>query len=133
MIRSKKIVPAAKLFFGFEDLDIELKIKKSGYRLLVSKELFLRHWMYYNRMNLTTTRSSKKPVERLWREYYSIRSLLYILWNHRLYAAFASTLIRAFYKIAYNFRFGFSYGRKNAFYLSKGILHFLTGTYGKTI
>ncbi len=133
LVRTHKVYPDARLFFGFEDLDVDLQIKQAGYRLFVDKELFLRHRQHYNRMNLVTQRSLQKPKERLWREYYSIRSLLAILWKHRLYASFVSTFLRAVYKVFYNYRFGVAYGNRNAGYMVRGILDFMQGRFGKRV
>ncbi|HMO33793.1 MAG TPA: glycosyltransferase [Lacibacter sp.] len=133
MVREHKVYPDDRMFFGFEDLDVDLQIRKAGYHLYVDKELFLRHRKHYNRMNLEVQRSVQKPKERLWREYYSIRSLLAILRKHGLDAAFFSTLLRAVYKVFYNYRFGFVYGNKNAGYMVRGILDFMLGKYGKRV
>lgn len=133
LVRTHNVLPDARLFFGFEDLDVDLQIRKAGYGLFVDKELFLRHRQHYNRMNLEAKRSVQKPVERLWREYYSLRSLLAILWRHRYYSAFLSTLLRAGYKMVYNYRFGLAYGNKNAGFMLKGIFDFIFGKLGKRV
>jgi GT2 family glycosyltransferase len=50
MIRNHQIFPDEKLFFGMEELDFDLKIKKIGYRLLVDRPFYYQHRLRWNRV-----------------------------------------------------------------------------------
>jgi GT2 family glycosyltransferase len=133
MIRTKNILPDEDLFFGFEELAFDLKIKKNNYRILTGKELYLRHRTHYNRIGFDYRRGLKKETNRLWRDYYSSRNSLYILFRNRFYSGLLLTLLRLFAKTIAGFRYGWRYGSKNAKYTLLALLHFCTGVKGKTI
>jgi len=73
-----KVFPDDRLFYGFEELDFDLQLQKAGYILLTDRELYKKHRIYYNRVDLNLTRGKKKEENRLWREYYSTRNSLII-------------------------------------------------------
>jgi len=50
MIRKHQIFPDEKLFFGMEELDFDLKIKKIGYSLLVDRPFYHQHRLRGNRV-----------------------------------------------------------------------------------
>jgi GT2 family glycosyltransferase len=132
-ILDKKVLPAADLFFGFEELDFDLRLQNAGYRLLTDRGIYKKHRVYYNRTNLEIKRGIKKPTHRLWREYYSTRNSLMVLYKNKLYLAMILSLMRYSFKIISGFKFGIKYGFTNAVFLIKGIIHFLIGKTGKTI
>ena len=90
--------PESDLFFGFEDLDIGLKIRSKGYRILVPTDLLLGNRRHHNRLNLAepTAADAVAASENAgWRQYYSYRSLMYIyLHEQKLYLAAVQTAIR---------------------------------------
>jgi glycosyltransferase involved in cell wall biosynthesis len=106
----KGIVPDAKLFFGFEDLDFDLQQKKAGYKILVHSGLFLGLREKWNRMQVKRVVTKKKDEGVLWRDYYSIRNLLFIMNKHRHYSAFLSVLFVSFGKSLLSYKYGFRYG-----------------------
>lgn len=127
------LVPCEKLFFGFEELEYDLRIKKAGYRIVTDKQLFLKHRQFYNRLNLKSNILSKKADNRLFREYYSTRNLLYVLFTNSYYQALFIFLVRIFIKLIVSFRYGFSYGFKSATYNIRGLIDYLSGKYGKRV
>lgn len=106
----KGIVPEAKLFFGFEDLDHDLSQKRAGYKILVHSGLFLDLRKKRNRMVVKRNRISKKDEGVLWRDYYSIRNLLFVMVKNRYYLAFWSVLFFSIAKSLLNYKHGFRYG-----------------------
>lgn len=104
------IVPEAKLFFGFEDLDFDLSQKKAGYHLLVHSDLFLGCRERWNRLDFEHTAVRKKAESVLWRDYYSIRNALFIMKKHRHYLAFLSILFVSFAKSILSYKHGLRYG-----------------------
>lgn len=125
-----KVYPDESLFFGFEELDFDLRLQQAGYSLVVDKELYKRHRLYWNRTVFTIKKGAKKDINRLKRDYYSIRNSLIIINKHKLYSAFFLTLTRSLLKIILGFRFGIGYGYKNAKFIIYALFHFLIGKKG---
>jgi GT2 family glycosyltransferase len=122
-VNESGILPDASLFFGFEELDYDLQIQKSGYTLLVDKELFLRHRIYHNRLDFKKQKT-KKTERQLVRDYYSTRNMLIILNKNKLRIAFCYTFLRVIYKCISSFRYGLQYGFKNVKHQTKAIYHY---------
>lgn len=127
----KNVYPDASLFFGFEELDFDLRVQRAGYVLVVDKELYKRHRIKFNRIGLQVKRGLKKDKNRIWRDYYSIRNSLIIQQRNKLFLAFFITILRSFFKIALGFRYGITYGNANARVISHALIHFLLGKRGK--
>jgi GT2 family glycosyltransferase len=106
----KGIVPEAKLFFGFEDLDHDLSQKRAGYKILVHTGLFLDLRKKWNRLNFKRTTVRKKDESVLWRDYYSIRNSLFVMTKNRYYMAVCSILAVSFAKSMMSYKHGLRYG-----------------------
>ena len=126
-----KVYPDESLFFGFEELDFDLRMQEAGYVLLVDKELYKRHRLKFNRIGLKIKRGIMKDEKRIWRDYYSIRNSLIILKKNKLFSAFFITILRSFLKVISGFRYGIAYGIANARVILYAIIHFLLGKRGK--
>ncbi len=131
MIAKFKIVPNEKLFYGFEELDFDLKIKNMGYKLLVNKSLFLRHRLKYKRIGISSIRYQKKTKNNILREYYSTRNMLYILFYNHYIIAFINILIYTFFKQFMRLRDGVDYCLLGFKITLLAWFHFLTGKMGK--
>jgi GT2 family glycosyltransferase len=131
IVREKNITPDEELFFGFEELDFDIQLKKAGFLLVVDKQLYKKHRQYYKREHLKTKRGYKKDINLLWRDYYSTRNILYILKKNKLYKGFALSLLRILIKMFMGFKYGFKYGMINFNYNFLGLCHFATGKKGK--
>jgi GT2 family glycosyltransferase len=129
--RLNNIYPDEKLFFGFEELDFDLRVQKVGYMILAHKELYNRHRVKYNRVGLHVKKGLKKDWSKIWREYYSVRNTLYILHKHYYFRAILYTITRSIGKIFVGFRFGFHYGKKNTYFIFLALFHFMIGKKGK--
>ena len=127
----KKVYPDQSLFYGFEELDFDLRMQEAGYVLVVDKELYKRHRVKFNRIGLQVKRGLKKDENRIWRDYYSIRNSLIIQQKNKLFSALFITIMRSFFKIASGFRYGVTYGNANARVILYAIIHFLMGKRGK--
>ncbi len=130
MIRDYGVLPNADLFFGFEELDYDLRIKKNGFSILVDKELYYRHRVFHNRIGFNYKRGLKKKHSSLWRDYYSIRNLMFILYENQSYMGLALTFVRVFYRSILGFRYGFRYGALNIKINLAAIRHFFAGRKG---
>jgi GT2 family glycosyltransferase len=133
-VYDRNVLPDASLFFGFEELDFCLSVKRSGLKIFVSGEEMHRHRQKYNRLELKTAIYNKKSIDSLWREYYGVRNLLnLVLRKEKSVSGFLFILLRTLGKIGYGFRYGINYGNKNLLFLSKAFHHAFRGKMGLTI
>ena len=119
---NNNVLPDASLFFGFEELDFCLSVKRAGLKIVVSGEEMLRHRQLFGRIGMARTAYKVKNKNALWREYYSTRNLLHILLRkEKSPMGVIALTLRSFAKMIYGFRFVFDYGKRNFYYLGKGI------------
>jgi GT2 family glycosyltransferase len=111
----KGILPSKNLFFGFEDLDFGLSIKRAGFKIITSAELHLKHRKLAGRLNLKKNTSFKRSTHSIWREYYSVRSLIHILLHKEKSLLGTVTCIsRNLIKSFVVFKYGIYYGKKSS-------------------
>jgi GT2 family glycosyltransferase len=109
----KGILPNKDLFFGFEELDFGLSLKRADFKILTSGTLHLKHRIQAGRLNLITNKNQKKLYSSLWREYYSARNLAFILFHQEKSLIGTLTCIcRNIIKSFVVFKHGFTYGIK---------------------
>ena len=130
---NKGVFPEERLFFGFEDLDFDLALKKAGYEILVHSELFLTSRKIYGRMNVQRIIGRKKKPTSLWRDYYSIRNMPRIMLKNGYYIGFVSSIFIAVLKTFISFRHGFSYGNKVLAYNFRALRDFALSRYNQTV
>lgn len=133
MILKTAISTDEKLFYGSEELDFDLKVKKAGYTHLVDRAYYLKHRHYFNRMNLAPKKLKKKTDRAIVREYYSIRNNLRILYKNRNYKTILVFYSYFFLKSFASFKFGFRYGIKMFWNVLVALKDFIFGNYGKTL
>jgi hypothetical protein len=86
------------------------------------------------RLNLSKMTQTKRPKELLWREYYSVRSLVYILLYREFnLLGFLTSIVRNLLKSFFVFKYGFNYGRKANYMILKGLLDGFLGRTGMRI
>ena len=124
------ILPDASLFFGFEELDFCLSVKAGGFRIGVDKELFRKCREHFSRTGFKNTGPYRYAESSLWRQYYSTRNLFLIYRKHGLRSAWLIHLVRSLVKLIYNFRHGWSYGKKSWRMISAGLFDGLLGRSG---
>lgn len=132
-VRTTNIFPDENLFFGYEELDFDLRMKEAGYMLLTDASLYKRYRIQANRIGFHSKRGLKKPQNKLWREYYSARNLLFITKKHNRSLTVFLLMIRFSIKSLIGFRFGLQYGAKNFFCITLAMFHFVINKSGKTI
>ena len=127
----KGILPEEKLFFGFEELDFCLKVKKQGYRIFTDSESWLavRERDGLSNANYRWKGSSFGKRDILYREFYTTRNLLYIYFSNQLYSAFLLQLLKSTLKLFAGFAHGITYGRKMFKIQGKALVSFFTGKY----
>ena len=125
------IAPDPKLFFGFEELDFCLEVKRKGYSIVVDCGLFLEARAKNGRLGFERPLYQKKT--NLVREYYSLRNLLYISNTVSLPNMRRNVQLKWFLKAFIGFRYGFRYGWKNFKMINLAFWHFWKGKMGKTL
>lgn len=125
-----KIFPDPELFFGFEELDFCLKVKRQGFSLNVHCGLFLESRQKHQRLDFERPVYQKK--KNLVREYYSLRNLLYIADLLTLDHMKRRLIRKGLGKMLYGFRYGPIYGFKNLRFIYFALWHFSKGVKGKT-
>lgn len=119
------LLPDEDLFFSFEDLDFTLAVKRAGFEILVDGKEMYRYRSYWSRLNLRETIYNKKKVNAVWREYYSLRNLIYILaTKEKKYIPSFVVGAKALLKIPYGYLYGFSYGNLQAKMILRALFDF---------
>ena len=70
-----------RLFFGFEELELGLRLERSGYHLYCNGLLMLESRRHFGRVGLEV-HPRLREGRPAWRRYYSIRNLIWILRSH---------------------------------------------------
>lgn len=125
------IAPNPDLFFGFEELDFCLKVKRKGFSIVVDCGLFLEARAIHGRTEFERPTYQKK--KNLIREYYSLRNLLMISDSLTLKAMKKRLILKWVGKAFYGFRYGPIYGMKNFKLIALAFSHYLRGVKGNTI
>lgn len=127
------ILPTPKLFFGFEELDFCLKIKKAGYRVVIDGDflLCLRKSMnndsiYYRKKGVSFGRLSQ-----LNRNYYSLRNMLFVLKSNKKKLGCVFLILKSLLKIFFGFFYGYKYGIKNLRVIFLALFDFLANKFGE--
>lgn len=126
------VLPTPELFFGFEELDFCLKVKKAGFSIRASTDLFNRSREKYYRVDFVKPLYVKKDIKRLIRQYYSTRNILVILFRHELYLAFSYNLCKSFIKSLVGFQYGLVYGQRNFALILKAVKDGLLNRLGES-
>lgn len=125
------ILPDKKLFFGFEDLDIDIKIKKAGYKSYVSGELLYESRKRSNRLTLGKANFIQTDSIALNRQYYSIRSLLTIFHHNNYISAMLYLTLKKVISIFLAYGKGLKAGNRFSKIVFLAYYHFMKGKYGK--
>ncbi len=128
------LLPTADLFFGFEDLDFSLSLRRAGFNIITSGDIHFKHRELAGRLRMSKKLQIKRNKESLWREYYSVRSLAYILlYRQKTFVGFMIFIVRNLLKSIIVFKYGFNYGRKANYMILKGLFDGFFGKMGMRI
>jgi len=74
-------LPDVRLFWGFEDIEYCLRMRRAGLRLLASGEVMRERRERADRLDLAYRRSPvpREPIDRLARSYYTTRNLIFVM------------------------------------------------------
>ena len=121
------VLPNEELFFGFEELDFCLRAKEKGFKIYIDAESWhqIRVKANNNQPNYQWRDSAFGRPEFLWREYYSSRNLLVILFSQKYFTAFIYRFLVLGFKSILGFKFGWKYGSENFKIQFKAVLDFI--------
>lgn len=125
------ILPNQKLFFGFEDLEFCLRVKKAGFQIVVDGDGVKKLREFWKTDSKFKNAMKKIEFNHLWRVYYSSRSIT-IIQSSNIFGLMVFCL-KGIIQSFLSYRFGFHYGTRNLKYRLMGILHGLTGKSGLVI
>jgi GT2 family glycosyltransferase len=125
------IAPDPGLFFGFEELDFCLKVKRKGYSILVDSGLFRKTRELKGRLEFEPAFYKKKT--NLTREYYSLRNLLFISDSLNLKKMKYNVTFKWLVKSLFGFKYGLAYGGENFIKIYLGFYHYLLGKNGEQL
>lgn len=81
-------LPDGALFWGYEELEQGLRLRRAGFELLVDGSLVHRCRAHFDRLGDGVAKSSISRVKSPWRTYYSLRNLVAVLVrNHLMWSA----------------------------------------------
>jgi len=125
------ILPQEKLFFSFEDLDFCLEVKNNGFKVFVDAKTWYKIRKAYNNVadNYRHKGSSFGKSDKVLRDYYSTRSILYILFKNRLIVALAFQLFKSIFKMLLGYKYGLNYGERNFKFQKRAIIDFFQNNY----
>jgi GT2 family glycosyltransferase len=107
---SAGILPDERLFFGFEEFDFSLRIRKAGFRMFCHGPLMKKTRTLYGRKDRLENNIGRESTYQLRRRYYSYRNLLFILFHkEKLYFTSLLLSLKWLGRAALTMRFGISY------------------------
>jgi len=128
-------LPSPELFFSFEDLEMSLRLRRSGYRLLVDGERMKEARIKAGRFGVPVKTSSiNRKKDSLWRNYYSTRGYIYMMRriffrNDLAWKQVARELAKCVLSFRHGPNFGFAFSRLSLL----GVVHAYRGKMGRTI
>lgn len=101
----KMAYPNPDLFFGYEELDFCLKVKKAGYDIIFDGNRLLDERVRSGKSSPAFMYRSSHfgNMQYLNREYYSIRNMLYILWTNHFYTGYIYFSFKTIFKMLVSF------------------------------
>jgi hypothetical protein len=116
------------LFFGLEELDAGMRIKRNGGRLIAFDDLAKAHGYWTKYAEVRAARSSTSPARR----YYSWRNIIVICRQHRLHTALLMSVFRVLGSGARGL-FGAEGGRERMSAAYRAVVHASRNQLGRTV
>ena len=128
-------VPDSRLFFGLDDLEYCLRIRRAGYRLFIDGELM----QECRRRSRLVNRSTCRPLRpyyrqhTLWRRYYSTRNYIFAMKTFERPDLARNELFKAIGRALLSFGHGPKFGCAFTVLQLRGVLDGYLGRMGRTI
>jgi GT2 family glycosyltransferase len=122
------------LFFGQEEFEYCLRIRKAGYRIAVDAELFRRYVNHPQFRSKMLPRGVLRSRHDVWRDYYNTRNYIYFMRNVFCREDLALLEVgRAGARSVRSWKQGVRYGAVFTYMQLLGVLHALIGRLGVTV
>jgi GT2 family glycosyltransferase len=127
-------VPDRRFFFGLDDLEYCLRIKRAGYRLLVDGELMREYREKKGHLNWTPPRRPHRRYDNLWRQYYSTRNYIFAMRYTFGHPGLARReLLKAVARSCCSWGHGLRYGLAFSTLQLRGVVDGYLGRMGRTV
>jgi GT2 family glycosyltransferase len=129
-------LPDARLFFGYEEPEYCLRLRRAGYRLLVDGNLMREARARAGRLNLKQRRSLRPRVSLndIWRQYYSTRNYIFMMRQTFQRPDLAQReALKAIGRALFSWRRGPKYGTAFASLQLRGVLDGYVSRMGRTV
>lgn len=128
-------LPRKELFFGYEEPELCLRLRRAGYKLLIDGERMKEARISAGRYGKEVKGSAlDRPRESLWRHYYSTRNYIYMMRHSFSRADLAHRQAsKEFVKALFSFKRGLKYGLTFSHMSLLGILHGYKDKMGKVV
>lgn len=142
LILSSRVVreaglPNPDLFFGLEEIEYCLRLRRSGYRLAVDGDLMRDYRHETGRLGLPTAPRRLVIPRRnaaAWRQYYSTRNYIYLMRVEYGAPGLARReAVRAVCRAVASWARGFTFGRRYFTLQLLGVVHGFSGKLGRTV
>ena len=129
-------LPQKALFFGLEEIEYCLRLKKQGYELWADGALFRRYREMAGRLGTERRRRAVTPLapNQIWRQYYHTRNYIYLM-RHTFHHPHLARLeaARALARALLSFRRGPSFGAQFARLQLRGVVDGYLDRLGRTV
>ncbi len=127
------LLPDEKLFFGFEEFEFCLRVKKRGFKIFIPTEKWLkeRYDAGHTDPKYRWKGTSFGKTEMVWRGYYSTRNLLEIYYKNHFFLALVLLFVKTLAKMGLGFAFGKRYGREHFRVQQMAIRDFFKQDFGR--
>lgn len=129
-------IPDERLFFGFEDLDYCLRLKRKGYRILIDGDGFLERRFAWRRTKQKRPRKlvHLRDEHEIWRNYYSTRNYIWMMNRKFARPDLAIREVgRALVRAAVGYKRGWRYGWAHFQMQGGGIIDGYLGRTGRRV
>lgn len=129
-------LPDETLFFGLEEIEYCLRLRRQGYGLWVDGDLLFEYRTLAGRLGATPRRRAVTPLSRgqIWRQYYHTRNTIHLMrrtFDHPQLAR--REAVRALARALLSFRRGLGFGARFAVLQLRGVIDGYRDRMGRTV
>jgi len=129
-------LPDRQLFFGFEEPEYCLRMRRKGWQLFVDGDLMYQYRTLAGRLNLQYRRNLRLQYDKntFWRQYYSTRNYIYAMQNTFERPDLARReALRALGRVCFSWTQGIKYGAAFSYLQLRGIVDGYYRCMGRTV
>jgi GT2 family glycosyltransferase len=127
-------LPDARLFFGFEEPEYCLRIRRAGYRVLVDGDMMRECRVRWGRLDWTRSQTSAEVSHHtIWRRYYSTRNYIYAMRNFERPDLARHEMLKSVGRAVLSWRRGLKFGCAFTLLQLRGVIDGYRGHMGRTV